>query len=513
MVLDNKSKFHFKEMQELISGSDELIITSPFLSPGICELMAGLGITEHIERITLVTVLASYEQALLKPPILYNFMNYCDTHDINWSIRIDETLHSKVYIFKNQGEPCKAVITSANFTINGLRLNHETGVVITDKEILKGMEYNLLEGSQILTANDVQLTNEAVLEYKKQRISKNKQREQFNPWDFVKSSANNPVIYPERDYYIKPVGYVDKPYIRHEPIDTNLYFSKQRPNIKPGDILICYAVGLQHILGYYEALQDPVRKAEESRWPWYITSQCLSPEYSSKFWVTDLTLFKVVADYNRLYPGEPVAMSGKTKLSGGMQFGKDKIKLDKVFAEYLISCIDIISMNGLPDSGKDEFSNDYIFMRLGWSETIEGEDINGEKTLQLYLEDATINGSTWFSTSVKGMSAKKIEHYNGRISAEEKIKILFAIDKVIAYSAEIMQVYSNDKPTLCPESGREPAAFSGEKQKTWIKIKNINPEKNISVGRLQVIKNGRNVKEVIDKSQCCFAYVKKITEE
>lgn len=27
MVLDNKSRFHFKEIQELISGADELIIT------------------------------------------------------------------------------------------------------------------------------------------------------------------------------------------------------------------------------------------------------------------------------------------------------------------------------------------------------------------------------------------------------------------------------------------------------------------------------------------------------
>ncbi|SEU29959.1 NgoFVII restriction endonuclease [Lacrimispora sphenoides] len=43
-------------------------------------------------------------------------------------------------IYINQGEPCQAAITSANFTIKGLRLNHETGVVIADKEILQGME-------------------------------------------------------------------------------------------------------------------------------------------------------------------------------------------------------------------------------------------------------------------------------------------------------------------------------------------------------------------------------------
>lgn len=51
--------------------------------------------------------------------------------------------------------------------------------------------------------------------------------------------------------------------------------------------------------------------------------------------------------------------------------------------------------------------------------------------------------------------------------------------------------------------------FFRGKQKTWIKIEKINPEKNISVGSLLVIKTGNCVKEVIDKSQCCFAYVKK----
>lgn len=59
--------------------------------------------------------------------------------------------------------------------------------------------------------------------------------------------------------------------------------------------------------------------------------------------------------------------------------------------------------------------------------------------MEEYIEDTALNGSTWFFTSVKGMSVKKREHYNSRISAVEKIKILFTVDNVIAYSAEIMQ--------------------------------------------------------------------------
>ncbi|MFV0239589.1 MAG: hypothetical protein ACK5H4_06045 [Lacrimispora sphenoides] len=66
---------------------------------------------------------------------------------------------------------------------------------------------------------------------------------------------------------------------------------------------------------------------------------------------------------------------------------------------------------------------------------------------------------------------KKREHYNSRISAGEKIKILFAVDKVIAYSAEIMQLYPNEKPTLCPESGRVPAGFSEESRKLGLRLR------------------------------------------
>jgi len=60
-----------------------------------------------------------------------------------------------------------------------------------------------------------------------------------------------------------------------------------------------------------------------------------------------------------------------------------------------------------------------------------------------------------------------------------------------------------------PRKWKSTSWFFRGKQKTWIKIEKINPEKNISVGSLLVITTGKSVKEVIDKSQCCFAYVKK----
>lgn len=60
-----------------------------------------------------------------------------------------------------------------------------------------------------------------------------------------------------------------------------------------------------------------------------------------------------------------------------------------------------------------------------------------------------------------------------------------------------------------PRKWKRTRWFFWGKQKTLIKIENINHEKNISVGSLLVITTGKSVMEVIDKSQCCFAYVKK----
>jgi len=68
--------------------------------------------------------------------------------------------------------------------------------------------------------------------------------------------------------------------------------------------------------------------------------RCLSPAYSNHFWDTGVTLTKAVKCYNFQYPGEPLTSTGNTTL-GALQWGIDKIKLDKSFADYLLALIRI----------------------------------------------------------------------------------------------------------------------------------------------------------------------------
>lgn len=57
-----------------------------------------------------------------------------------------------------------------------------------------------------------------------------------------------------------------------------------------------------------------------------------------KFWENRWHSLKSRKNYNKQFPGEPLAATGNTKLSN---WQNDKVKLDKAFADYLISLIRI----------------------------------------------------------------------------------------------------------------------------------------------------------------------------
>lgn len=162
----------------------------------------------------------------------------------------------------------------------------------------------------------------------------------FNPWDHVALADGAQVLPLDRNYYIKPVGCAEDPYEDHMPIGPKLFFSKTKPHVQSGDILICYAVGPLDLLGYYEILSPPEYDDSNERWPWFVMTKCLSPQYSARFWESNLKLTETVRSYNKQYPDDPVTVAGNKTL-GALQWGKDKIKLDRDFAEHLISLIQL----------------------------------------------------------------------------------------------------------------------------------------------------------------------------
>lgn len=158
--------------------------------------------------------------------------------------------------------------------------------------------------------------------------------------------------------------------------------------------------------------------------------------------------------------------------------------------------------------------NEFIFMKLGLSTTVEGDPLDGEETVRAYIEDEKTRGYTWFSTQslYYGMSKDRVKYYNKKIAEGANVKILFAVNNEnyyndIAFSADVLEIYSDKMPVSCPESGCPVEFGESEKAKIWIKLQNIKEENTINASMLKIITTGRDLKQTISNSQYHFGYV------
>ena len=145
----------------------------------------------------------------------------------------------------------------------------------------------------------------------------------------------------DRRYFIKPLGHSAGHYPDNATPSNNVdvvSFSKKRPrSVRVGDVLICYAVGSQKLLGYFEVITQPAFSGnDDDRWPWSVQVKNLCPSYSEKWMIFNNTLARIKSEYA---VDAPLTYIG-SKTLGALSFGADRIQLDERFANYLISIIE-----------------------------------------------------------------------------------------------------------------------------------------------------------------------------
>jgi phosphatidylserine/phosphatidylglycerophosphate/cardiolipin synthase-like enzyme len=131
-----ESKNHFALLRTLAAGASELIIFSPFLAPDLDRVLAKLSLT-GLTKFRVVTTMPAHSAAQLwNLRAMESTQRFFDVvrPDVELRIEIAADLHGKVYFFKDEGVAFAAIITSANFTDNGLRRNAEWGVAIRDPD-------------------------------------------------------------------------------------------------------------------------------------------------------------------------------------------------------------------------------------------------------------------------------------------------------------------------------------------------------------------------------------------
>lgn len=348
MLIDNLGKNNHKmRLISLIQQSDELLFASPFLTSDINRFLDELNLTS-IKRLTLLTILKPHdEDQLYKIESLSKISAYCKQHKIHLDLFINNQLHGKVYLFKKNHILKNAIITSANFTDNGIENNLEWGVHISDTNDL-----NRLAKDVFLNPQNIMLTEEFLakmnIQYQaiKRTLRPKKNRIPLNLISFIK--ADIPIIKSNIKYWLKPIGDKDNPVTeKWDFCDQyqDLNFSKIRPSgIHKNDIIITYGVGCGIILSVFKSISDePYFSTEEEvaeapwkeRWPWSLEAENLCCKFAANCFKHNLKLNDLRSNFCKEYP-QSFITAKKTNTFGRFNFGGDKLQLSPMFASFII---------------------------------------------------------------------------------------------------------------------------------------------------------------------------------
>jgi len=149
------------------------------------------------------------------------------------------------------------------------------------------------------------------------------------------------------NYWLKPIGVTEHPIEtsrKFDEIEFDLHFSKLRPTgVKINDILICYGVGTGKVLSIYKATTLPIKVSEEEieeedwkkRWPWYIKGENLTIFYGANWPNYNFNIGLLANEYLNQNVSNHILANGSKSL-GGLNWGKDKLRLSIGFAKFMI---------------------------------------------------------------------------------------------------------------------------------------------------------------------------------
>lgn len=132
------SENHLGVLRYLFERSEEIIIVSPFIFSDFSDFFKSCNLS-NLSNITLITTCRPEgDNQVIKPFSLRNFVENVQKHTtISWPvIHINQKLHGKLYFFYRSNIFFACVVTSANFTNNGLKNNDEYGILIQNHEII-----------------------------------------------------------------------------------------------------------------------------------------------------------------------------------------------------------------------------------------------------------------------------------------------------------------------------------------------------------------------------------------
>jgi hypothetical protein len=331
---------HKSLVESLLENCDEFILISPFLSSNFNNF-SFQKYRNQLKRITLITTLKpKTSDQLNKTSFFDELFLFGHTNNIKIDILIDNSLHAKVYLFKKGSKHNTGIITSANFTKNGLSINNEWGVSITDSVILESIENRILSKVifKKITRSDVNLFKKKIENIP---AKKSENENDVNLLSNISLKPNPLNLDSKTTYWLKPIGTSENPVPWAQPfnkLEQYLHFSDKNPTgVKIGNILIAYAVVHKNILSVYRVKSNVFIDKKNTRFPYYVIGENITPFYGGKWFEYNITISNQrdeVLSRKRFN----ITPSGKNSY-GSFMYGADKLKITKDFADHLIGKI------------------------------------------------------------------------------------------------------------------------------------------------------------------------------
>ncbi len=357
LVSNGVDQSHLTEMQELLADKpDEVIIVSPFLARNIGDLLSQLEFEGTDKLILITTFIPKNKEQLTKPFQLRQLKVFLREKypQMSVKIHINNSLHGKLYFFSYENSK-KLLVSSANFTFNGMLHNSEWGVLHEDKALVEQAKEEVFADIDIEGLTDTQLKNACLHAQTYLNNNPSWVEEPDIIADIlavIRSGEDDANVNPK--YFIKPIGHTEGKILKEEKGDfsdefQNQHFSTSRkPNgVRKGDYLITTAVGAGSLLSYFKVTGLPELATEEEiareewlkRWGWYVETKNQSPEFGSLWWKHDLQRNLLVDEFLAKHPELKVTKVGGNNLLA-INHGADKIQVTPEFGRFLIEKID-----------------------------------------------------------------------------------------------------------------------------------------------------------------------------
>lgn len=335
ILANGKKNNHLNCLKKMAAKADTLIIVSPFVTDDISKLIEDMT---TIKKITLYTTLQKYDDTAHKAIALYKFYEFCKSKSIDLLIKIDDNLHGKVYLFYDGIKAKGFVLTSGNFTENGLVNNNEYGLCVEDIDKQKEMA-DILMSINTYDLSYMQLCEiyDEALKFIKRHPAVLQEKFKVHKLINKKPSATQN---GSMKYYLKPVGTSQEPFVKQTVINEvdMLGFGKNPKTMQKGDVLLLHGVGPSSIVGYYVVISDEavfIKNDDNDRWPWKVKAECHSSKFSAEWWDYELKTQELIDEFLEQNPSEHITVAGGDTL-GALQWGRDKLQITKEFAQFVI---------------------------------------------------------------------------------------------------------------------------------------------------------------------------------